>query len=253
MGGWQEKVYSMKKTVSAAILQAIYARYETHVSGLELACSKGCATCCTQSVTITALEGETILGYIDRNRTAGARQEMLLKKLREAAPARPLYTTNQLAAYYLAGREPERTEKPWVIKPCVFLDQNRCAIYPARPFNCRSFASAIRCDSEGTAELPAAVISLNTAILQVIEHLDQGNHWGNMIDILQSLVATGGAGAGDTAGLLTAQRNPGFLVPPEDQRVVSTYLKELYGTSIQDKTVGHWLQCCGEQSNDRQP
>lgn len=45
------------------VLLRIYAAFEEWVDE-DLACKKGCATCCTQNVMITAVEGEVIHRFI---------------------------------------------------------------------------------------------------------------------------------------------------------------------------------------------
>jgi hypothetical protein len=44
-----------------AALDQIYQIYDNFVSGLELACRKHCAHCCTTAVTLTTVEGYKII------------------------------------------------------------------------------------------------------------------------------------------------------------------------------------------------
>ncbi|MBI2623113.1 MAG: hypothetical protein HYW65_00865 [Candidatus Liptonbacteria bacterium] len=104
-----------------------------------LACGKGCSFCCRQLVTCTGIEWEAIMGW---------------------QRARGLFES--LSAYfrkwckqwrnYLRNHEHEIAEscyKPledWHGKPCVFLDaRGECMVYPARPIDCRTMTSTVRC------------------------------------------------------------------------------------------------------------
>ena len=46
------------------ILTTIYALHEKWAAAFPFACGKGCATCCTRSVTMTTLEGELIFDHL---------------------------------------------------------------------------------------------------------------------------------------------------------------------------------------------
>ena len=51
------------------LLHTVYEVYSSWVDRFPLECQKGCASCCTQSVTMTSLEGGEILAFIKRKVT----------------------------------------------------------------------------------------------------------------------------------------------------------------------------------------
>ncbi|HDK43498.1 MAG TPA: hypothetical protein ENG91_02965 [Desulfobacteraceae bacterium] len=235
---------NMTESCKKMLLASIYETYETFWADTFFACRKGCASCCTQSVTITTIEGNNILEYLEEYDVI--REDDLAGRLAAATPSLPACTTNQFAGSFLDGKVPEAGAEEWSLAPCIFLAGNCCTIYPARPFACRCFASTAPCGPEGAALLPTAVISLNTAVMQIIEHLDQGGCWGNMIEVLKSLAGLkptgGGAGPGHKKSkLYISQENPGFLIPPEDEAVVVKYLNTLYMKETAGRTFAEWL------------
>ncbi len=235
---------NMTESGKKMLLASIYETYETVLADTFFACRKGCASCCTQSVTITALEGNSILEYLAEYGVI--RDDDLAGRLAASTPSLPACTTNQFARSFLDGKVPETGAEEWSFAPCIFLAGNYCTIYPARPFACRCFASTTPCGPEGAAVLPTAVISLNTVVMQIIEHLDQGGCWGNMIEVLKSLsgLKPAGGGAGPEqkkSGLYISQGNPGFLIPPEDKAAVVKYLNTLYMKEIAGRTFAEWL------------
>jgi len=210
----------------------IYAAYEKEVAGIAFACREGCASCCTQSVNMTTAEGRGILAYLSET---GRELPSLPGKERRTCPT---LTTNGLAACYLEGREagPE-PESPWIYEPCVFLQGERCTIYPARPFGCRSFGSTRSCAELGIAEAPEWFITLNSVVNQLIEHLDLDGFWGNIYNVLGFLngsekdyIQSGGDGR--AAGLLPNLSVPGFLVPHEEQEMINRFLEGLVRADV---------------------
>ena len=231
----------MNRTIRASLLHALYDTYDARVDGSQFACRKGCASCCTQSVTVTALEARIILEFIREQGIVDL--PSLTDKLRRQKPTAPICTTNEFAAACLGEKElPE--DREWDFTPCLFLEHDSCIVYPARPFMCRSFASTGKCDDQGAASLPEYFISLNTALMQVIEHIDQGHVWGNMNDVLVSLLDRNTEEGGERAsrpGLLLSRVNPGFLIPPEDEGHVLPFLKVLYSREVAGRSFGDWL------------
>lgn len=207
-------------------------------------CGRGCAVCCTQNVTMTAVEGDLIHQFI--RETGG--QAWFVGRLTTASPRGPAQeTTNEFAGRCLAGEEGEEPEAH-ATTVCPFLEEGLCRIYPVRPFACRSFASETTCRPGHPALLPPAYISAATAAQQLIEHLGQGEYWGNMHDVLLALcdlpenVACGEllpasllAQAG--ARLRRARPLPGFLIGPEEYDSVSAFITALFKTNLDGKTV----------------
>lgn len=201
-----------KKSTRMDSLQTIYDHYDEWAEAFDFACRKGCATCCTQSVTMTTLEGELIKDFIQKEKP-----ELLavLDQLPENSPVPPT-TTNRFARACLKGCESSEEDSPWDFTPCLFLRDNNCSIYPVRSFMCRSFGSKIRCDISGCAEVDPLLMTLNTIIMQCIEHLDQGRPWGNMNTILRFLNSDDDAGE-ENHQTLKAESMPGFLMTPDEE------------------------------------
>ena len=203
-------------------LRSIYELYPTWAKKFDFACRKGCSTCCTQSVSMTMLEGELIHDYI-----RSEKPELLatLKNL----PANSLnpVTTNQFAAACLREEEAEEEVDSWNMTPCVFLQDNCCSIYPVRSFMCRSFGSRVSCDRKGEAEIEPLFLTLNTIILQCIEHLDQGRPWGNMNTILQMVEDKNSGKPVKQINFRIAEPLPGFLIPPDEADTIQDPLQTL--------------------------
>lgn len=209
--------------MSGKNLLTIYTLYADWAEEFDYACHQGCATCCTQSVSMTMLEGELIHEYI---RTERPELMAILDALPEGA-ATPK-TTNQFAAACL--REEEDGDEPdsWNMAPCVFLRENCCTVYPVRSFMCRSFGSRVPCGLRGEAEVEPLLLTLNTVILQCLEHLDQGRPWGNMNTILRLVQEIR---PGESGRLKENMRIsgpiPGFLIPPDETAAMHNKLQAL--------------------------
>ena len=144
--------------------EKIAAIYELH-QGLfpadEFACHRGCATCCTSSVTACETEAGIAAAFMAGNGIPLTRAEMT------AAGRQLSLSTNAYAAACLAGETVEDEEHD--LSPCPLLSHGKCLIYPARPFVCRAFVSTADCAISGAADIPPWLVSLNTVIQQVIE------------------------------------------------------------------------------------
>jgi Fe-S-cluster containining protein len=213
------------------MFERIYAIYEKEIAEIPFACKEGCSACCIQSVTMTTAEGKAITTFL-------AEQGRSLPTLPDTTNRpQPGSTTNGLAACCLAGKEPPvEPEVPWVYEPCVFLEDERCTIYPVRPFGCRSFGSTRCCADHGIAEAPDWFITLNTVVNQLLEHLDRDGCWGNMIDVLNYLDWDNGeavrAGNKLSARLLPTQSLPGFLIPPGEEAIISRFWEKLVKSGL---------------------
>ena len=205
------------------LLKNFYCVYSDWVRRFPLACRKGCAACCTQSVTMTSLEGEIILDFIK----VQGREKWLRAELAESIPgkSRPLITTNQFAEACLNQLDVDSNAFGcWDFTPCIFLEENICSIYEVRPFGCRSFGSIVRCTEDRTAEMAPIHLTVNTVLGQIIEHLNSDNgYWAGMMDILYSLVHNDLV----KVHLTQARSVPGFLLEPQEVREVHVFLKKL--------------------------
>ncbi len=224
-------------------LFTLYREFENWSNQLTFACQKGCANCCTQNVTMTQLEGELILQFI-RTKKMEVWFANALETLHEIHP--PSITANDYAAACLQGQEvePGGKDNPTA---CPFLENECCKIYVVRPFGCRCFGSLTRCTPGQTALLPEYYITASTAIMQIIENLDQGRYWGNIIHTLLSLCDREenqhiSQLLDDPSIILHSQKLmlrakplPGFLIPKEDHKHVSMLLDTIFSKGVAGK------------------
>ncbi len=226
------------------ILLAIYDEFALWAQGMDFVCGKGCAACCTQNVTITAIEGELIHAHIRSQSREAWFADRLQKKGRMI---RPQLTTNQFAVACMAGEDVD-PGSCGNLEPCPFLDEKSCSIYSVRPFACRSFASQSLCGTGVPAQVPDMYLSAVTAVLQIIEHLGQGEYWGNMLDTLAALsdlpenrgyVGLLPASFADLAraGLVSARPLPGFLITEEEWGQVEPLLRAIFTHRIGENTI----------------
>jgi len=230
------------------ILFTIYDIFDRWNSDLEKVCHRGCSGCCTQNVTITAVEGEAILRYL----LAEDKVFWLAEKL--ASPRThqpPKMTTNDFAASCLEGRDIEPGDHH-NLAICPFLEKDLCGIYPVRPFGCRLFISRQICSARRPALVSDGYFETATAVTQLIEHLGQKEYWGNMLDVLPALLDISEfkeiGDHLDTAQLrqarmqtLTAKPLPGFLFSEEHAETVSTLLHSIFAAEVEGKMVENIL------------
>lgn len=167
-------------------LEGLYTVFEEFLKPFELACGPACDGCCTCNVSLTTLEGFFIL------KNLGPEDRPRMIQLIEAAPAqrffRPRLTTNDIAAKCARGEEipDDPIDSAW--GPCPLLSAGLCSIYGLRPFGCRCMVSRNRCSDGGQAEMDELILSANTLMLQIIEHIDAGGYSGNFTDVILCLV-----------------------------------------------------------------
>ncbi len=226
------------------ILFTIYDIFDQWNKSLDKACDRGCSGCCTQNVTITAVEGEAILRFVLANdMTLWLAEKLNSPRMHQA----PTMTTNQFAAACLEGRDvaPDTLHSSAV---CPFLEKNLCGIYPVRPFSCRLFISRQTCSSMHPALVDDFYLEAATAVTQVIEHLGQKEYWGNMLDVLPALLDISEfkeiAEHLSTTQIiqarmqtLTAQPLPGFLISKEHTDTVSPLLHRIFDAEVEGKRV----------------
>jgi len=218
------------------LLQSIYAVYSRWIERFPLVCRKGCADCCTQSVSMSTLEGSIILDFIKKKN----KEKWLREKFSLAAPnkGKATITMNQFAGACIKQQETDGDcSGSWDFTPCIFLEHWVCTIYEVRPFGCRSFGSLVRCGDAGAAEVAPIHLAVNTVFTQLIEHLSSdGGYWANMADILGNLLDM--KEAGSCGNLLPAQPIPGFLLEPVEKKIVHALLLQINGQSAARHTFG---------------
>lgn len=218
------------------LLQGIYTVYSGWISRFPLACKKGCSDCCTQSVTMSSLEGRIILDFIEKDN----KKKWLRERLAQALPetGRAGLTMNQFAEACLKQEETgDDSPGSWNFMPCVFLKQNICTIYGMRPFGCRSFGSLVKCTAGRAAEMAPIHLAVNTVFTQIVEHISSSEgYWGNMAVILKHLL--GMEEKSGSAGLLPARPIPGFLLEPREREIVQALLVELVEQAEEKRAFG---------------
>lgn len=228
------------------ILESIYSTFETwsKETGQNSICRRGCSTCCSQNVTITAIEAEKILRYILENDMV----EQFANAFRNLEEVnRPRYTTNDFAKACLDGRDID-LDVPANERPCPFLGGDSCTIYPVRPFSCRLFISSETCKKGSPAKVTDEYLEASTAVSQVIEHLGQKEYWGNMLDVLPALLDISEfkeiAEKFNTTycmqarmRTLTAKPIPGFLLSEEEGPKVTQLLEKIFDAEVSGKRI----------------
>lgn len=222
------------------ILETIFSVYAVWAAPLPVACTKGCATCCTLNVSMTWLEGQRIHRFVKANRM----EEWFACRLAETGDlTQPQLTVNAFAKACLEGVDIDLGPGAFG-GTCPFLEGGLCCIYEVRPFGCIGFASQIPCTSGQYARVPSYYMAATTAIGQIIEHLDCGNPWGNMISVLLALSEAPAFRKvaevlddpetirQNRTACLTAQPLPGFLIGNEEQTQVFPLLEKIYGSRI---------------------
>ncbi len=215
------------------LLRSLYDYYDQIVSRLELACRPRCSACCTHNVTLTSAEAFYLLKGL---RSKGRLD--LIDRLKEAAPRpryRPAVTTNELAKICLRGEDPP-PEGEHTPGACPFLEDDLCPVYEFRPFACRSFISKVPCPEQGEALIPPHLFTLNTALMQVLEYLDLGGLYGNMIDLILFLEAWENKKEETVPEeLLSCHPVPEFAIPPEHDHIVRPAIGRLYRQEVSGK------------------
>ena len=215
-----------------ALLEGIYRIYDNFAEGLDSACRKHCAHCCTVNVSITTLEGYYLVHHLDPDQRGN------LKKVLENESAtgrfRPQLTTNKIAELCQHGEALPEEVLSFEKQKCPLLSQEACPVYLLRPFGCRCFVSRIPCEKSGAADVEEYVLSVNTVFLQTIEHLDKNGCTGNLIDVLLYFLSPENRHAYRQnrlacpfAGLVANRPLTVLMVPPEHREGLQQILAAL--------------------------
>ncbi|MCB2226628.1 MAG: hypothetical protein KQH53_08105 [Desulfarculaceae bacterium] len=206
----------------------------------DTACGAGCFACCSDHVHLTGLEGAVLAAELER-----LGREDLLARAAELAPATPApaYTCNELAQCCLEQREPPAEPQSQALpKACFLLEGGLCAAYGARPLACRVMASKSRCVPGGEAQGDPWWFTLDTALMQIAEHLAMGTGYGSLAAVL----------AGDQAALRTCRPLPGLLAPPEHQERLEKELLPLFARKVDGLHLGQWMDRIRHEASARQ-
>jgi hypothetical protein len=214
------------------LLNRIYGIYDAFVRGLDVACRKYCAHCCTANVSLTTLEGYRLVHSRETDQLEHLQQ--CIEPAFEKRVFRPLLTTNQIAELCRQGREIPAEASGDPAQICPLLEENACPVYSLRPFGCRCLVSRVPCRESGTAEMPDFVLTVNTVFLQMIEHLDATGCTGNLADVLRCLLSAEnrqayreGRLSCSTTGLIGNHPLTVLMVPPEHRNRLQPILGAL--------------------------
>jgi len=220
-------------------IDQLYAVYDQFTGDRHIACRQFCADCCTCNVTLTQLEAELVIAALDEH-TKNKIREKLEKTL--ASPRFiPKITINRLADICTRDEDPPEEEIDPAWGACPLLENKACPIYDVRPFGCRCMTSSQKCSDTGAADIDDFTLTVNHIFLQTIEHMDKNGYFGNLSDVLASVLAgafTGAITAPETsAGSLPSRliRNSplsALLIPPEHRERIQPILAAIRAIRI---------------------
>ena len=102
--------------------------------------------------------------------------------------------------------------------------------------------SLIKCAPGSEAEIPPELVSIVTTCWQIIEHLDVGGLYGNLIDLMLGLNSRNNSFKYDTGEKLVLKKLPptrpvpGFLIPQEHEKAVQAFLDQLMNRDCGGRT-----------------
>jgi Fe-S-cluster containining protein len=220
-----------------ALLKTLYAAYDKIVEPFEVACRIECSLCCTHNVLATTLEAALVIDALEQPQRA----ELLSRARRgtEGKRLQPILTTNALAEFCLKRRDPPAEDPDFEMRPCPLREPDGCPIYPVRPFGCRSLFSSEICKEGGEAAMHPILVALNGVFGQLIEHIDRGGLYGNLIDLLLVLGNEERGSAYESCDriepvppLLANRPNPGFLILPGEREEIRKALNFLLDQEV---------------------
>lgn len=134
-------VLAVYKTLDEFVAQ------EIKVTGLVLACKKGCSFCCNQLITCTEIEMNEIVQFL-KKLPRKVQREIVTKAQRKAAQWRQ-YFDQKKPTVDISFSEISHRHQDWRNRPCPFLNTSRglCYIYPVRTMDCRTLSSTTPCTS----------------------------------------------------------------------------------------------------------
>jgi len=201
-------------------LKQIYQLYGRFIEKWDVACTRGCASCCTSNVTLSSLEGMLLVDGMPED--ARMRWKRALTDRRPPVRFRPATTTNRIPEHCLRGESFPEEEMPRTGGTCPLLSESCCPVYTVRPFGCRCMVSRRNCGTTGSADVDPYVLTVNHLFLQVIEHVDAAGFTGNLSDVLIFLLneeRQRDYAAGDVTpadhGFVSNRPIPVLMVPPE--------------------------------------
>jgi len=135
-----------------AVYQAFdeFLEQEIKISGVTLACKKGCSQCCDTLIISTEMEIDEVIRFVN-NIPRAVRIPLIRRALSFAREWRD-YTKNQ----FVPEIDPFKSFKDWKGRPCPFLneDDGSCSIYPVRIMDCRRLTSLTPCTADMKTLIP---------------------------------------------------------------------------------------------------
>jgi len=232
IGAATDRKHIMEKKESLVRLLDVYTLCDQFASGLDTACRKGCALCCTTNVTMTTLEGEAILNHWSA--LGQAPPMALLRQTARRPRFQPVLTINHLAALCAAGQAFADEAADPHAGPCPLLLNDFCSIYAVRPLGCRVMLSLTDCKHNGAADMPDIALAASNLFAQFVEGLDAGGSSGNLTDVLLWINEREHINAGTNRqkadlpkGLAANMPIPVLMVPPEHRQHLQPLLQAL--------------------------
>ncbi len=141
-----------------------------------LFCRPACASCCSTKIYATSLEAYYLYSSLPQDSW---------KRLADLTYPRPKFTHNQLLKIYKLGEEIKETETWAELNLCPLLtSEGLCSVYEKRPLMCRIMVSTTNCETLGYANPPEIHYTAGLLFLQIIENIDLGGLYGNLLDLL---------------------------------------------------------------------
>jgi len=111
--------------------------------GAEITCRAGCSACCRQLVVVSPMEAHALAEFVAARPELAERLARSHAVWREAISADP-ELRSRLTAFvesegYVSGPDGGALELVYwqAQRPCPFLEDDRCSVYPVRPFACQ--------------------------------------------------------------------------------------------------------------------
>jgi len=109
---------------AAGFADAMWKKY-LHPASPPVACKEGCSWCCYQLVPVSVPEVARIVKFIETAMPAARRGELV----------------ERLHLLDKATRGLTSKQRIGIPKPCAYLSDGRCTVYPVRPMACAEFTS----------------------------------------------------------------------------------------------------------------
>lgn len=212
-------------------IKEIYALFDQAVKDQNWVCREKCAACCTSNVTVTEMEAQFLIASVSQ-----AQQSAVVKMIRRKFPEKryqPLLTMNTFVEHCMQGKEVEAEENDPSWGRCPLLKDDKCSVYPFRPFGCRALLSQVDCSKKGYAQVPEQIQALQNLFVQIIEHLDAGAKFGNLSDVLLEVCGAEEAALPpqviemQSKALLINREIPVLMIPPEHRGKLMPMVREL--------------------------